>query len=51
MGLFRRIGIVNLFLLFNCFVSFSFEEDVWSGTNNRTIASAYCVFEELEKME
>ena len=51
MGLLRRIRIFNLFLLFIGFVSFGFEEDVWSGTNNRTIASAYCVFEELEKME
>ena len=50
-GVFRRIGIVNLFLLFIGFVSFGFEEDIWSGTNNRTIASAYCVFEELKKME
>ena len=50
-GLFHRIGIVNLFLLFTGFVSFGFEEDVWSGTNNRTIASAYCVFKELEKIE
>ena len=50
-GLFRRIGIVNLLFLFIGFVSFGFEEDAWSGANNRTIASAYCVFEELEKME
>ena len=49
MGVFRRIGIVNLFLLFIGFVYFGFEEDVWSGTNNRTIASVYCVFEELKK--
>ena len=49
--MFQRIGIVNFFLLFIGFVSFVFEEDVWSGTNNRTIASAYCVFEELKKME
>ena len=33
------------------FCFFGFEEDVWSGTNNRTIASAYCVFEELNKIE
>ena len=51
MGLFRRIGIVNLLFLFIGFVSFGFEEDAWSGTNNRTIASANFVFEELEKME
>ena len=50
-GVFQRIGIVNFFLLFIGFVSFVFEEDVWSGTNSRTIASAYCVFEELKKME
>ena len=37
-GVFRRIGIVNLFFLLIGFVSFGFEEDVWSGTNNRTLA-------------